>query len=174
MKVLSLDDERRILSKQANPRPGLTALMIVVSCLPVLGMYFLSFRHYSVTRRMGWQCTGIVNTANPKFPHIEDAKFWFIDNPHYEERASGPRLCTELRASHQAEADMTFDVWGNRFIGLKGYDTTGISVRGKQLELYGSESGGFHDPGPFYANFNSYRDQKLHPEKYRFPLDIFK
>jgi len=122
---------------------------------------------------MGWQCVGVVDTRDKKFPHVEGIKLWFLDNPHYEEHASGPQLCAELAASGRPDVAVTFDVWGNRFNGLHGYNLTTIAVRSKLLTLYGSESGGFHDDTWHYGNFDSKIDQKQHPEVYRFPLDVF-
>jgi hypothetical protein len=129
--------------------------------------------HRSVTKQMGWQCVGVVDTRDKKFPHVEGIKLWFLDNPHYEEHASGPQLCAELAASGRPDVAVTFDVWGNRFNGLHGYNLTTIAVRSKLLTLYGSESGGFHDDTWHYGNFDSKIDQKQHPEVYRFPLDVF-
>lgn len=153
--------------------------MIAMVAVALCSFFVLSLRiaveeHRSVTEQMGWQCTGTFDTTSPKHPHVESVKLWFIVNPHYEELASGPSLCADLKASAQPDVDVTFDVWGNSLIGLHGYDITNISVGGKQLKLYGSESGGFHDDTLHYGNFSSEQDKKLHPEKYRFPLDIFR
>lgn len=123
---------------------------------------------------MGWQCVEVVETEYQKFPHGEMIKLWFLDNPRFEERASGAKLCAELTATGQPDVAVTFDVWGNRFNGTHGYNLSGITVRAKRLELYGSHSGGFHDDTVHYGNFDSNVDQREHPEVYRFPLDVFR
>jgi hypothetical protein len=69
---------------------------------------------------------------------------------------------------------VTFDTWGNRFVGLHGYDTTAISVGAKRLQIYDTQQGGFHEDDPHYGNFDSEQDKKLHPEKYKFPIDTFR
>jgi hypothetical protein len=68
---------------------------------------------------------------------------------------------------------VTFDVWGNRSYGLRGYNITGIAVGLNQLRLYDSETGGFHGD-PHHGGFDSRVDELEHPEVYRFPLDIFR
>jgi len=122
---------------------------------------------------MGWQCTGIADTGNQKFPHVEGVKLWFLENPRYEERASGPSLCADLERFRGPDVAVTFDVWGNRLQGLHGYNLVSITVGSTQLRVYDAESGGFHgDPG--YGNFDGKADQKKRPEVYRFPIDVFK
>ena len=121
---------------------------------------------------MGWQCVGTENTGDAKFPHVESIKMWFLENTHFEERASGPSLCSDLTASGRPDVAVTFDVWGTRLNGLHGYDLKSIAVGQKQLRVYGSESGGFHGD-PSYGNYDSEVDRKKHPEVYRFPLDVF-
>jgi hypothetical protein len=123
---------------------------------------------------MGWQCVGVENTTSAKFPHIEAIKMWFLENPRFEERASGPDLCSELKTSGHDTVMATFDVWGTSISGLHGYNMIGLSAGAKQLKLYGSESGGYHDAGPHDGNFDSNADMKRHPELYHFPLDVFK
>ena len=68
---------------------------------------------------------------------------------------------------------VTFDVWGNKSGGLHGYDTIEIEAAGKKLQIYGSESGGYHDDTPHFGNFDSEADKRQHPELYHFPLDVF-
>jgi hypothetical protein len=70
----------------------------------------------------GWQCTGTADTKDQKFAHVESVKLWFLENPHYEERASRPHLCTDLQGSAKPDVTVTFDVWGNRLQGCM--DTT--------------------------------------------------
>jgi hypothetical protein len=151
-----------------------TVTGVALCSLLLLALCFFSDEHRSVTRRMGWLCTGIRDTTDPNFLHVESIKLWFVVNPHYEESASGPSLCADLRALGQPDVVVTFDTWGNKFMGLHGYNTTKISVGTKQLKVYGAESSGFHDDTGHYGNFNSEQDKKLHPEKYRFPLDTFR
>ena len=98
---------------------------------------------------------------------------WFLENSHYEEGASGPSLCAGLQASGRPDVAVTFDVWGNKSMGLHGYNLSSISVGSNELKVYGSSSGGFHgEPG--YGNFDSKADEKQHPEVYRFPLEVFR
>jgi hypothetical protein len=123
---------------------------------------------------MGWQCTGVFDTGNARYPHVESAKFWFRDNPHFEERASGPRLCADLVEAGKSDVAMTFDTWGSPFMGLHGYNTVGLAASGKTIALYGGESGGFHDDEPQKLPFSSVEDKKLHPNKYKFPVDTFR
>ena len=52
--------------------------------------------------------------ADRKFPHVEGVKLWFLENPRFEERASGPSLCADLERSKRRDVAVTFDVWGNR------------------------------------------------------------
>lgn len=149
-------------------------MIFVISCLGLIAAAsLLTDQHRSITRRMGWKCVGIEDTGNVQYPHVEVAAFWFRDNPHFEERASGPRLCADLRASGASDVEMTFDTWGNRFVGFHGYDTTKLTANGKEIILYDSLSGGFHDDEGHYGSFNSDEDKKLHPEKYKFPIDTF-
>ena len=130
-------------------------------------------QHLLVTRQMGWQCTMVEDTGNAQFPHVEGVKMWFLENPRYEVRASGPSLCAELKAVGRPEVAATFKVWGNRIEGLHGWDLAGITAGSKTLTLYGSGSGGFHGD-PEYGNFDSKVDQRMHPEVYRFPLEVFR
>jgi hypothetical protein len=123
---------------------------------------------------MGWRCVQTSDTNQPKYPHIETIDLWFIANPNYREIASGPSLCADLKSSGQPQVTVTFDTWGNRFTGLHGYDTIEMSSGKRQLKIYGTESGGFHDDTPHYGNFDSVQDKKIHPEKYRFPIDTFR
>lgn len=147
-----------------------TALCVTgVSILACIGCD----QHHSVTEQMGWQCTGITDTGNQVYPHVESVKLWFLDNPRFEERASGPSLCVDLSASGRPDVAVTFDVWGNRVQGLHGYDLTSMSLGSKALKVYDSESGGYHGD-PAVGNFDSRVDEKQHPEKYRFPLDVYK
>jgi hypothetical protein len=160
-----------------QPAAGLTVLLIAV--VIVFSAWWLYPRvhdeHRTITRRMGWQCTGITDTSDPRHPHVESAKFWFIDNPRFEEHESGPTLCADLQnAPAKADVEMTFDTWGNTRLGLHGYDTIKLEINGKPTTLYGGESGGFHDDDPHYGNFNSVEDKRLHPEKYHFPPDTFR
>jgi hypothetical protein len=153
----------------------------LVMVLPIVGVlvllvliWLLYDRHRTVTSRMGWQCAGASDTGNARYPHVETAIFWFRDNPRYHETASGPSLCADLSAAGKPDVDMTFDTWGNAFLGLHGYDTVALAANGKKIVLYGGESGGFHDDEPHYGNFNSDEDKKTHPEKYKFPIDTFR
>lgn len=130
-------------------------------------------QHRSVTKRMGWQCVAIADTGNRKFPHMESIKMWFLENPRYEEHASGPHLCADLKATGRTDAAVAFDVWGTRVGGLHGYNMISIAVGSKQLRIYESESGGFHSDR-FYGPSDTYEDdRRRHPELYRLPLDVF-
>jgi hypothetical protein len=141
--------------------------VLIAACL--IFLYSISDEHRSVTAQMGWACVLTEGTGSPKFPHVEIVKMWFLQNPHFEERASGPHLCQDLKASGQDQIAVTFDVWGNKMRGLHGYDGAGISVQAKQLQIYEFGSGGFHGDASI-GNYNS----ADHPEVYRFPLDVFK
>ena len=123
---------------------------------------------------MGWECIEQRGTLDRRFPHVESAKFWFIDNPRYEVQVSGPHLCTDLWESGQNSVAATFDVWGNIVLGLHGYYLKDIAAGNRRIEFFEMQSGGYHDPGPHYGDFNSETDRKQHPELYSFPLDIFK
>lgn len=118
----------------------------VLYILALLGFaaaaFYLHDQHRTVTRRMGWKCIGVEDTKYPQYPHVEAAAFWFKDNPRYEEQASGPTLCADLKASGVSDVEMTFDTWGNRFIGLHGYNTTRLTANGKGIVIYDSSSGG--------------------------------
>ena len=57
---------------------------------------FLNDQHRTITRPMGWKCVTVEDTGNVQYPYVEVAAFWFRDNPHFEERASGPGLCADL------------------------------------------------------------------------------
>lgn len=145
-------------------RTIISAFGLLAFCGLIFGLYYLSDNHYVVSRRMGWQCTGMYRTKNPRFPVVQDVKLWFLDNPHYEERASGPHLCEDLHSAGKPYADVTFDVWGNKLRGLHGYDGVSIEVDGKQFVTFGFESGGFHWDEP--------RPQTQFPSP--FPLDVFR
>jgi hypothetical protein len=148
---------------------AITPYITAISLLTCIGCD----QHHSVTKEMGWQCTGTADTGNQTYPHVEGVKLWFLENPRYEERASGPSLCADLNSSGQPTVAVTFDVWGNRMQGLHGYDLTGITLGSKALKLYSSESGGYHGD-PRFGNFDSKADEEKHPEKYRFPLNVYK
>jgi len=135
---------------------------------------FISDQRHSVTKEMGWQCTGVTDTKYERFRHVESIKMWFLENPHYEERASGPHLCADLEQSGKPTVAATFAVWGNALQGLHGYDLTSIAIGSRKLEIYEGGGGGFHDDRPHFGNFNSEADKKEHPEFYRFPLEVFK
>ena len=140
--------------------------------------YWLFFRIYDqhrvVTRRMGWHCIGVRNTADPKLPRVESATFWFYDNPHFEELASGPSLCAALGRVPDANVQMTFDTWGNSRLGLHGYEILKLQVNGTPVMLYGTECGGFHDDEPHVGSFDSREDKRRDPAKYHFPIDTFR
>ena len=135
---------------------------------------FISDQHRSVTKEMGWQCTGVTDTKDARFRHVESIKMWFLENPHYEERASGPRLCADLWQSAEPTVAATFAVWGNAPQGLHGYDLTSVAIGSRKLEIYEGGGGGFHDDRLHFGNFDSEADKKEHPEFYHFPLEVFK
>jgi hypothetical protein len=148
--------------------------VFLIFCLGLIAAALLfTDEHRSVTARMGWACVAVEDTGNAQYPHVETAKFWFRDNPRYEERASGPRLCSDLQSSGASDVEMTFDTWGTRLWGLHGYDITMLTANGKRVALYDSWNGGYHGD-PHYGNFNSDEDMKQHPEKYKFPIDTFR
>jgi hypothetical protein len=149
-------------------------LMVLGALFLLMSLLLFAEKHRMVTRRMGWECTGTSDTGNAKYLHIESAKFWFRDNPHFEERASGPSVCADLKAAGRPDVEMTFDTWGNSLQGLHGYDSVGLTAGGKTITLYESDSGGFHDDEPHFGNFSSSEDMKLHPDKYRSPVDTFR
>jgi hypothetical protein len=122
----------------------LIAAAVLLSAAAVL----LEDQHRTIIRRMGWKCVSVQDTKYAQYPHVEVAAFWFRDNPHFEERASGPKLCADLQASGVPDVEMTFDTWGNRFWG-------------------------FHDDEPHFGSFSSAEDKKQHPAKYKFPIDTF-
>jgi len=135
---------------------------------------FIADQHRSVTKEMGWQCTGVTDTKYERFPHVESIKMWFLENTHYEERATGPRLCADLEQSGKPTVAATFDVWGNGLQGLHGYDLTSIAIGSRKVEIYEGGGGGFHDDRVHIGNFNSEVDRKEHPEFDHFPLNVFK
>ena len=47
---------------------------------------FISDQHRSATKELGWQCTGVTDTKDARFRHVESVKMWFLENPHYRER----------------------------------------------------------------------------------------
>jgi hypothetical protein len=151
----------------------LSVILVVCSLCLITAVGLLVDQHRTITRRMGWKCVTVEDTRDVQYPHVEVAAFWFRDNPHFEEHASGPRVCADLRASGASDVEMTFDTWGNRFWGFHGYDTTKLTASGKEIVLYDSSSGGFHDDEGHYGSFSSTVDKKLHPEKYKFPIDTF-
>jgi hypothetical protein len=177
----NLDDEKRAMKRDVARRRHLMAwgFGLLIAALAVrFGIWIyprVYDEHRIVSRRMGWQCTGITNTSDPRQSHVESAKFWYIENPRYEERESGPTLCTDLEnASSNADVEMVFDTWGNTTLGLHGYDTIKLVINGKSTPLYGGESGGFHDYETHYGNFDGREDKRLHPEKYHFPPNTFR
>jgi hypothetical protein len=99
---------------------------------------------------------------------------WFLENTHYEERATGPRLCADLEQSGKSAVAATFDVWGNGLQGLHGYNLTSIAIGSRKVEIYEGGGGGFHDDRVHIGNFNSEVDRKEHPDFYHFPLNVFK
>ena len=149
-------------------------IVVVIGCICfITAAACLIDQHRPITRRMGWKCVSVADTKYVQYPHVEVAAFWFRDNPHFEEQASGPRLCADLQGSGASDVEMTFDTWGNRFWGFHGYDTTKLTANGKDIVLYDSSSGGFHDDEAHYGSFSSAEDKKQHPEKYKFPIDTF-
>jgi hypothetical protein len=149
-------------------------IVVVIGCICfITAAACLIDQHRPITRRMGWKCVSVADTKYVQYPHVEVAAFWFRDNPHFEEQASGPRLCADLQGSGASDVEMTFDTWGNRFWGFHGYDTTKLTANGKDIVLYDSSSRGFHDDEAHYGSFSSAEDKKQHPEKYKFPIDTF-
>jgi hypothetical protein len=149
-------------------------IVVVIGCIGFITVAAcLIDQHRPITRCMGWKCVSVADTKYVQYPHVEVAAFWFRDNPHFEEQASGPRLCADLQASGASDVEMTFDTWGNRFWGFHGYDTTKLTANGKDIVFYDSSSGGFHDDEAHYGSFSSAQDKKQHPEKYKFPIDTF-
>jgi hypothetical protein len=150
-------------------------IVVVIGCIGfITAAACLIDQHRTIARRMGWKCVSVADTKYVQYPHVEVAAFWFRDNPHFEEQASGPRLCADLQASEASDVEMTFDTWGNRFWGFHGYDTTKLTASGKEIVLYDSSSGGFHDDEGHYGSFSYTEDKKQHPEKYKFPIDTFR
>jgi hypothetical protein len=147
--------------------------LIAAAVLLSAAAFLLEDQHRTIIRRMGWKCVSVQDTKYAQYPHVEVAAFWFRDNPHFEERASGPKLCADLQASGVPDVEMTFDTWGNRFWGFHGYDTTKLTANGKEIVIYDSSSGEFHDDEPHFGSFSSAEDKKQHPAKYKFPIDTF-
>jgi len=97
---------------------------------------FIADHHRSVTKEMGWQCTGLTDTKYERFPHLESIKMWFLESAHYEERATGPHLCADLEQSGKPTVAATFDFWGNGLQGLHGYNLTSIDIGSRKVEIY--------------------------------------
>ena len=134
-------------------------IVAVIGCIGfITAAACLIDQHRTITRRMGWKCVSVADTKYAQYPHVE---------------AAGPRLCANLQGSGASDVEMTFDTWGNRFWGFHGYDTTKLTANGKDIVLYDSSSGGFHDDEAHYGSFSSADDKKQHPEKYKFPIDTF-
>ena len=147
-----------------------TTFGILLSTAFLVFLYSNSDEHRSVTEQMGWQCVSVQDTKQPKLPPVESITMWFLKNPRYEERASGPHLCADLKAAGQSSVAVTFDVWGNRIKGLHGYTGVRISAGSEPLKIYGIESGGFHDDAAYGGGYNS----SQHLGAHHFPLEVFK
>ena len=148
--------------------------LLTVTILGALArwLYTHTDDYRTVTEQMVWQCALVEDTKNARFPHVEGVKLWFVKNPHFEETASGPHLCAELKEAGQPYVTVTFEVWGNRFYGLHGYNETGMAVGSRQLVFY-----------VYGAGLSSFHRDVEHPEdekrmEYsdirRFPLEVFK
>src|SRR4051794_32308712 len=86
--VLLGTERNRTATRRQNGKAaasGLSRVRIAArDCLPShLAFIVLSFlactgcvsdEHRSVTKQMGWQCVGIEDTGNQRFPHVESIK----------------------------------------------------------------------------------------------------
>ncbi len=162
---------KRLHYRSGDLMPRRTAVLVLP--LVIAGCSILD-QHRSVTKEMGWQCTGVADIKDLTSPHVESIKMWFLENPNYEVRASGPHLCADLKQSGKPTVTATFDVWGNRLQGLHGYNLTDLAIGATRLQNYEADGAGFHDNRAHFGNFSSEADRKQHPEFYRFPLDVFK
>ncbi len=134
------------------------------------GVLALLEQHRTVSEEMVWQCLSIQDTDNPKAPHIEMVRLWFVKNPHYEKTAGGPHLCVDLKATGLTRVTVSFRVWGNRWQGLHGYDEIGISAGSRKLDVYGFGA------APFYQDIEHPENERglAYPDMYRNPLEVFK
>jgi hypothetical protein len=104
---------------------GLPGVMIVALAF-LFALYLLSDERPDRNGTNGRQCVTIENTKNENFVHVEAVK------------------------TQQAGVNVTFDVWGNRFKSLHGFDGSAIAVRFWRLKTWSFESGGFHDDTPHW------------------------
>jgi hypothetical protein len=155
------------MARSRVSRVFLWTLVALVFATFLFGLYSIMDEHRSVTEQMGWECILVEDTKSPKFPHVEEVELWFVRNPHFEERASGPRLCAELKEAGQTYVAVSFDVWGNRLRGLHGYNGTGVALGPKQLEVYSFGLNSYHTD-------TAHPSGLAYPDIHRFPLEVFR
>jgi hypothetical protein len=94
-----------------------------------------------VSKEMTWECAP--EHYMSQYPEAQPVRFRFVEDPSYEEVASGRGLCDQLRASGKRVVVVEYETWGNSFRGLIGYREA--SVDGKPIvDVGGWGSSGAH------------------------------
>jgi hypothetical protein len=103
--------------------------------------------HYRASFDMTWECTPELN--KPEYPNAQTVRLRFVQDPAYFEEIAGRGLCDELKASNQSVVNVEYDMWGNSFNGLHGFNE--VSIDGRPIVDAGGYWGksGANDPkGP--------------------------
>jgi preprotein translocase subunit SecG len=138
---------------------AIAALLVAALITTVV---LLSDRYFSVAEKMTWQCAP--DQYQSWAPLAQPVRFRYLENPQYEEVASGKGLCDELKGSGRNVVLVEFAVWGNSFQGLRGFRE--VSVDGKPIinvggsgysGAYGSDIG----PHPLQKFFSPSRFDAL-------------
>lgn len=102
---------------------ALVAVLSVVIVAPSRDQYV------RVKKEMTWECAP--DKYMPENPEAQPVRFRYVEDPHYEEVASGRGLCDQLKSSGKRVVVVEFEAWGNSSSGLRGFHE--ISVDGKPL-----------------------------------------
>lgn len=120
----------------------------------LLGLAVGCQRAIHVTEEMTWKC--VPEEYNPAYyaKPGEYVRFWFVENPHYEELESSKNFCAELRKANRPIVKVEFELWGYRH-NLHGYRF--VSVDGRPIQNVGgwgsSGSRGSAGPSPLDKAF---------------------
>ncbi len=114
--------------------------------LAVLALFFSGCdRHVRVVKEMIWECAP--ERYMREYPDAQPVRFRFVENPHHEVVTSGRGLCDQLEASGKKVVSVEFDVFGNRWNGLHGFND--VAVDGRAIvDVGGWGSSGSHSNGP--------------------------
>lgn len=106
-----------------------------------------------MTKQMRWECAP--EHYMPAYPEAQPVRFRYVENPHFDEIASGRGLCDQLKSRDKPVVAVEFEVWGDRVRGLRGFNE--IAVDDKPIINVGGWGGSGGDdsklPHPLETEF---------------------